>query len=136
MEKLAESAGNELIEKYGLVGIVVLALFVACYLLYKEVSKKQDDVNSLHVEHTKTILDLQKTHREEIERLNNAHDANVERVTNILTAQIKESNEVGRQDRLNATSAFNKMGDDVNGLQMAITQLTTIVQQIDRKLGN
>lgn len=133
MDKLAESAGNELIEKYGLVGIVVLALFFACYLLYRDVAKKQNDLNTLHIDHTKTILEIHKANREEMERVNLSHDANVERVTSILTNQIKEANEVGRQDRLNATAAFNKMGDVVSGLQLAIRELTTIVQQMERK---
>ena len=136
MDKLAETAGNELIVKYGLAGIVILALFYACYLLYRDGEKKQNDLNISHVDYTKTIIDIHKAHREEMERVNASHDSNIERVTTILTNQIKESNEVGRQDRLNATAAFNKMGDVVNGLQVAIMGLTTMVQQIDRKTNN
>lgn len=129
MDKLAESAGNQLIDKYGMSGIVIAALFAAVYMLYREVTKKQDDINALHIEHTKTIIDIQKSQREEIERINIAHDANVERVANILTTQIKESNEGGRQDRLNATAAFNKIGEVINNMNLSIRELTTIIQQ-------
>ena len=132
MDKIADAAANELIAKYGILGIVIMALFAAVYMLYRDNTKKQDDINKLHQSHTEMIVELNKSHRDEMERLNASHDSNVERVTSILTTQIKESNEVGRQDRLNATSAFNKMGDVVGGLQLAIRELTTIVQQIDR----
>lgn len=133
MDKLAETAGNELIVKQGLTGIIILALFVSVYYLYKDIIKKQGDINALHIDHTKTIIQAHQNHREEIERINTSHDANVERVTVILTTQIKESNEIARQDRLNSTTAFNKMGDIVNSLHIAIVGLTTTVQQIDRK---
>lgn len=132
MDKLAETASNELIVKYGMAGIVILALSYAIYLLYKENSQKNKDFSALQTEHTKTILDINKANREEIDRINKTHNENVERVTAILTGQIKESNEVGRQDRLQATAAFNKMGDVISSLQLSIRELTTTVQQIER----
>lgn len=132
MDKLVDTASNELIFKYGLAGIVILALSYAVYLLYKENAQKNKDLSLLQTEHTQTILEINKANREELERANKAHNENVERVTNILTTQIKESNEVGRQDRLQATQAFNKMGEVINSLQLSIKELTTIVQQIER----
>jgi hypothetical protein len=132
MDKLVDTASNELIVKYGLAGVVILALAYAIYLLYKENTQKNKDFNVLQTEHTKTILEINKANREELERANKAHNENVERVTSILTTQIKESNEVGRQDRLQATLAFNKMGEVIGSLQLSIRELTTMVQQIER----
>jgi len=124
MDKIAESASTELITKYGLLGICLIALaFLVNYLL-KENARLNTQAIETAKEHTKQIIEINKSHTEHLER-----------ITKIFTDRIDEMTATAAQERQNSIAGFHKMAESFSGLQITLERIYTLQQNSSNRNG-
>lgn len=145
MDKIVEAAANELILKYGVLGLCLFFIGIALFLVYKEKNELQkryeetlkahtESIKVLQTEHVKQIAELNKAHSEANERSDKQQRDLIEKITQTYTDRLDDMAQSAAREREAGVAGFRYVGEQMQSLQVTLAGMNTLLQTLQNTI--